>query len=812
MTTETRSEHLSHLVIKNAFSVILLTLVAVGSVLTIHSYQQARDNLANDLRILADILGNRSVASLVFFDKRQASENLKASKYRQSVLMTCIYDSNGRLFSEFVRYSTNQCANAASIAREKITVNSEHIEIEKPIIDSQETVGFIFIRASKKQIEDTVVRVLITSSVTFVVVMLLAFIVLTKKMGRALKPLASLHQTAEEISINPFSKERATAYRNDEVGRLVNVFNSMLDNLNRENHALLDSENRFRSLANNSPVGIYELDEDLNFIYTNEKWQELTQQADIKNLTEYQKFMDLEGVQLQNAVIEKARISKSSQPIEYNYQSNYSDAHCIMLEYTTPIFSAADEQCFKGYIGTIMDISELKNAQLELEKLAFCDPLTDLPNRRFFLDHLAFSLAAKQDLKSVGLLMMDIDNFKKINDTLGHDAGDEMLKVVSDRLRRFVASKDLVCRLGGDEFIILLKDIKQKQALQKISERVLEAIQMPMNIRGHDIDATVSIGVAVYPEDGKDYRELMRNADLALYLSKDKGKNCISFFSRQLETSIHEKVRLETKLRKAIEQNQLTFHVQPKLAMWDRTLISGETLMRWFDPDEGMIPPDRFIPIAEDTGLIIDIGNWLIDEVFRSINERRTVIADKGLKGFAINLSARQFYSSSLVDNISQALKKHHISPDMIEFELTESSVIEDVELAIKIMQQIKSLGCRISIDDFGTGYSSLSYLKRFPIDAVKIDRSFISDIPQDKNDMEISAAIIAMAHKLGLEVVAEGVETQEQLDFLTDQKCEYAQGYYISRPVTLDALLESVDDINQRYTNTKESELSAII
>ncbi|MFC3094516.1 EAL domain-containing protein [Alteromonas sediminis] len=799
--TESSPKKLSQVVVKDAFIVIVFALVALVSVFTLYSYNQAKDNLSNDLKTLANILGNRSVAALLFLDKRQAEANLKTAQYRKSVSISCIFDRDGRLFSEYSRHEITQCPESVNIDAETTRITTHYIEIEKPIIDADDTVGYILIRASKSRIQDTVANAFVFSALALALVVLVAFWVLRKKIGNVLKPLSSLHQTAEKMSLNPFSPERAKAFSNDEVGRLVNVFNSMLDNLSTENTALQESENRFRSLASNSPIGIYELDTKLNFVYTNDKWRELTHYPNIQHLSVYQKFIEEKGAELHASIVEKAKLTLESQLIEYEFRPKGLEGSRIFLEYVAPVFSPSGDKLFRGYIGSLMDISELKNAQLELEKLAFYDPLTKLPNRRFFLDHLALSLAEKQpESKHIGLLMIDIDNFKKVNDTLGHDAGDEMLRVVSKRLRKLVAEKDLVCRLGGDEFIILLKDIDQRVALQKISDRVLEVIRKPINIRGHDINGSASIGVSVFPEDGDDAHALMRNADLALYLSKDNGRNRVSFFSKKLEDIIHEKVRIENKLRKAISQGELSFHVQPKLSIAQNKLISVETLMRWYDPVEGMIPPDRFISVAEDTGLIVKMGDWLIETVFSTIRANLDDINKVGLKAFAINLSARQFYSSTLVDNIAGYLEKHAIPAQMIEFELTESSVIEDVELAIRIMQQLKDLGCKISIDDFGTGYSSLSYLKRLPIDAVKIDRSFISDIPQDQNDVEISAAIIAMGHNLGLEVVAEGVETEAQLRFLKEHQCEYAQGYYIAKPKPLSSLLEEAESINASF------------
>lgn len=797
-----QTQKLSFRLIRNSFMVIVLSLVSIATVFTVSTSNEARENLFKDLEVMASVLGNRSSAALIFGDVRTAEKNLSSANYRESVISVCLFDAFGSLFARYTDKNLQGSCPVTAAADQRISGEADGVvSVWDNVVDSGETIGSILIQASTQHIRDSLTRALITTTIAFAVIIFLAYFVLRRLIEKTLSSLTSLHDTALKISRDPFSELRAERMQNDEVGRLVDVFNAMLDNLNSENAALHSSERRFRTLAQNSPVGIYQMNERRELVFANEKWFELTRLPADSSNTLYLNHVHDEDEEVYLSVLNKVQDTRLPQVLEYRYQQPDSDEKRIFMEHIAPVLSASDSgKQFEGFIGSLQDISDLKNAQMELENLAFYDPLTNLPNRRFFRDHLHYVVAAaNHEENRIAIMMLDLDNFKKVNDTLGHDAGDELLSALSERLRGLVAQKDVVSRMGGDEFMILLRDVDIRSSIQRIADRILKAVKRPVHIRDQDIEVSASIGIATYPEDALSAEELMRNADLALYLSKESGRNRLSFFSRKLETLVNEKVQLERKLRTALKGDALTFHVQPQWCLRTGRLVSGEVLMRWIDEDEGPIGPNRFIPVAEEAGLILEMGDWLIDKVFESISKHRKELEMLGIKSLAINLSARQFFSNKLALTIDHALKTYNIDPAMIELELTESAVMEDSELAVRIMERLKSIGCRLSIDDFGTGYSSLSYLKKFPIDAVKIDQSFISDIPGDQNDVEISAAIIAMGHNLGLEVVAEGVETQEQMDFLLREKCDFAQGYMIAKPMPFEALFDSVPEINQR-------------
>ena len=452
-----------------------------------------------------------------------------------------------------------------------------------------------------------------------------------------------------------------------------------------------------------------------------------------------------------------------------------------------------------GYLGAISDISELKAAQIQMENLAFYDPLTGLANRRLFKNRL--EKAVKSVLRSgssMALMFLDMDQFKRINDTLGHDAGDILLKEVSNRLSATVRENDTVSRIGGDEFTILLTDVHHTADVLVVAEKLLLALAKPIRIKGQDIVTTVSIGITLTPDDSTDVNTLMKNADLAMYRAKELGRNNFQFFSEDMNQSILEHLSLEKEINEAINREQFSLVFQPKISLFDYSVTGVETLIRWQHPEKGMITPDRFIPVAEETGQIIEIGSWVLEQSCRQISSliRSNVLPNTAK--VAVNLSARQFTDPSLLARINSVIEISQIPPHCLELEITESTLMEDVESAIQIMQEIKKIGVAIAIDDFGTGYSSLAYIKRFPIDVLKVDRSFVMDIPDDKNDMAITAAVIAMAHKLSMTVVAEGVETQEQLHFLRQNNCDEGQGYLFSRPLSLGQLHQFLNE-NER-------------
>ncbi len=435
-----------------------------------------------------------------------------------------------------------------------------------------------------------------------------------------------------------------------------------------------------------------------------------------------------------------------------------------------------------NYVCAMQDISFIKQSQKQMEKLAYYDVLTGLANRSYFRDQLRKAIAmSHRGYYNFALLYFDLDEFKRINDTLGHDAGDELLKEVAKRLTSRLREEDTIARLGGDEFAVILSGIKDRQQASMIASNLQQAFNEPVKLGNHDVAISASIGITVAPEDASEEELLLKHADLAMYEAKARGKNTFHFFSQDLNDAANERLQIENQLREAIRENQFLLYFQPKIDIRTEIITGYETLIRWLRPDNTLVPPVKFIPVAESTGLIVQIGEWIIWEACRFLARQQSRGYDVSL---SINLSVRQFNDQDLPMIVERILKRTGVKPRAVIFEITESMLMGDTDAAINQLNQLKRLGVSLSIDDFGTGYSSLSYLKRFPVDELKIDRSFVKDIPQDRNDMDIVAAIIAMAQKMNLRVVAEGVETSQQVEFLRSNGCFEVQGYFYSMPL----------------------------
>lgn len=435
-----------------------------------------------------------------------------------------------------------------------------------------------------------------------------------------------------------------------------------------------------------------------------------------------------------------------------------------------------------SYVASAQDISFVKESQRKMEELAYFDTLTGLANRTFFRMQLRKSMAlAERGHYAFALFYFDLDEFKRINDTLGHDAGDRLLVEVAERLKLRLRSEDTIARLGGDEFAVLLSGIDKRENAMEVAHIIQRTLNKPIKLGNNEVIVSASIGITMAPFDSKEEEQLLKHADLAMYEAKAKGRNTFHFYSQELDAAANERLYIENELRQAIKAKQFTLFYQPQVDCKTMHIVGYEALIRWKHPEKGMIPPTKFIPIAEATGLIVELGVWVLEEAcLFSMRLQR-----QGRSGnMSINLSARQFKDAHLIDEISDVLQRTQMPAEKLHLELTESMLMGDVEAAITQLHQMKDLGVGLSIDDFGTGYSSLSYLKRFPVDTLKVDRSFVKDIPADSNDMEITAAIIAMAQKLNLQVVAEGVETKEQVAFLKRNNCYIVQGYYYSPPL----------------------------
>ena len=583
------------------------------------------------------------------------------------------------------------------------------------------------------------------------------------------------------------SKEMAALYATVRADR------DLLDSRVRERtEALHLSEGRLSSLLSLSADWIWEQDADLRFTYFSDGIEAATGIV-AASLIGRQRMSNAafdapaEAIAAYEACIDGRQAFR-----DFTYGFTRPDGVRRFIRISgEPVFN--DGGSFEGYRGVGRDVTQAMVAEQKVHELARFDSLTGLPNRNMFLGELDRTIArARRQGTAFAVFFIDLDRFKTINDTLGHDAGDQLLQTMADRLRGAVRESDLVARLGGDEFVVLLEGEACAADLDTIAQKLLVAIGEPTTLQGCSFLVTGSIGIGLYPVDGEDAATLLKHADAAMYLAKDKGKNNVQFYTADLAELAARQFELESALRFALTRGELLLHFQPKIHIASGRMLGVEALVRWAHPTRGLVPPGDFIPLAEERGLIVAIGQWVMQAACRQIRDWRG--AGFAAPRVAVNLSARQFVSDTLVDDLIDSLALYGVAPSELEVELTESVLMADPERANQVLQQLHTMGIGISIDDFGTGYSSLSYLKRFPAQTVKIDRSFISGLPSDGDDTAITQAVIAMAHSLGLKVVAEGVETAAQLALLRKLGCDEAQGYLLGRPMPAADLAARLD------------------
>ncbi|MEA3521489.1 MAG: EAL domain-containing protein [Campylobacterota bacterium] len=763
----------------------LLTLTLLTTQLTIKQYENIEQG---KLEAISDNISDTLSLNISYgFDK--AIKEMADTLYQNPhILYVCIQD----LKHDIIRHSRDKQSFESY-------QNLQHFSLSKPLYDplSKALIGNIELIYSRTPFETMMLEYYQQLSI-IIVIFLFLISLLTLFLYRSISPLGKLAQ--EMSTFDPKNPKAFTFNTHDksEIGLISRASNTMLASINDYLHklkslqeAVIQRELHLRDAQRIAHVGSWE------YWINNDQFEmshELLRIFGI-NAKNYQSswnhFLDF-IIQDDRQSVENTFIQAIEEGSQFNikYRCMKDNAEIIHIHTQGKVRKKSDGSI--KMTGVSMDISKQHRSQEIIEKLAYYDPLTELPNRALFKDHLQKAIAlSKRHKEKIAVLFIDLDRFKLINDSLGHLVGDELLKAVSKILVENLREEDTVSRLGGDEFTILLTSIKDEKDIEIIANNLLSSINKRLKIGRHELYISLSMGIAYYPNHGSTSDELIKHADTAMYKAKELGRNNFQFYQTQMGNHLNQQLGLEQDFRQAVttQDSALQLYYQPKIDFKTLRITGAEALIRWEHPKHGLLFPDSFIPLAESTGLILDLGTWIIEKGIQQVLLWEQTFAQP--LQISINLSARQFQDSNLVPLIASLIEKYQVNPSLLEFEITESISMSNIADNLLIMGELKSLGVALAIDDFGTGYSSLSYLKQFPVDTLKIDKSFVMDMLKDKDDKVIVSTIISMAEALGLKTVAEGVETHEHEKTLQEMGCDIAQGYHYAKALEAKAFLE---------------------
>ncbi len=819
--------------IKLFFSYLLLTCFAIGiavfSVNVIQSIQAEFKSAAADVLPMSLALddlrfaGLRIVSSTVEFgflaqlqeDPKQAS----AQKNEEFELISCGYweyrDAFERYESLIVKFfpeytdglSEVRWAGEALLHRSSLLLEAIRQEDSgDTLLDLKEAFEQdekVFLQVIERALDREQNKLLVSSErvrlairsgierIALVAALLVAgILVVSMFLSSAIsRPVRRLKWAADSIGSGDF-KVRIDAHTNDEIGDLSRSFNRMAEDLYRFKGELVSVRDHLESVFDAMVDSLVVTSPDGTIVSANPATLSMLD-CSPEMLIGQPFSCVLADPQQQKPLLDKVLAGEIVSGWEIFYRCR--DGRTAPVALSVSALSADKEG---GVIFQAHSLSGQRQAEQEIRQLAYFDNLTGLPNRTLFMDRLNQCLAqVSRDNGQLALLFLDLDQFKVVNDTLGHAAGDELLQQVADRLGRGLRQYDILARMGGDEFVLLISPVKDEQTAVAVARHVLDMMTEPVVLESKELFITTSIGVVLAPADGNDAEVLLKHADVAMYAAKEQGRNTYRFFTEKMNSKALERSEIEADLRRAIRNDEFCLHYQPQVDLDSDRVFGVEALVRWQHPEKGLIPPCRFIPLAEETGLIRPLGEW----VLKTACAQNVAWQEAGypLLKMAVNLSGEQFRQPGFIDMIDQVLQETGLEADHLELELTESTLLSGAHETIANMLDIRVRGIHLSIDDFGTGYSSLSYLKHFPIDRLKIDRSFVRDIHMDKDDAAIVDAIIAMGHSLGRRVLAEGVETDAELDFLRSRGCDEIQGFFYSKPLPADELMAWLNERN---------------
>lgn len=771
-------------------SCVAVFLASIG--FAIYERQGLRVSAERELTALADSLGANTAASLAFSDQKTANEMLSSLATEPHVLAAFLFDSHDRLFAEY-RRAGSSTSNAPAWRSDGPQFDARNMTLFRGVYMDGDRVGSIALVFDLTEFRSLLYNYVQIAILVLVLSVTIAFFISLRLAHSIGSPLVQLSTVARRITTEKDYSVRADIRAGGETALLIDSFNKMLSQIESSELALKsamkslrESEERYALAARGANDGLWDWNLITNEIYFSPRWNHMLGLSDSerwKSSDDWFKCIHAGDRERVHSELTAHREGKTPEFVSEYRMQHKSGGY---------IWTLSRGIAVRDQSGSAIRIA---GSQTDITEGKIADPLTQIPNRLYFLDRLESAIEdATRNKSQFAVLFIDLDDFKLVNDSLGHAAGDELLIAVAGRLRSSIrtnwqhrrGTQSVLARIGGDEFAILLSKIEHEPEAAAVAQRILERIAEPIYFEGQRMFVSASIGIALN-SSGATPEDLLRNADTAMYVAKTAGKARMEFFDESMRERVIARFETEIGLRKAVDAKQLTVHYQPIVALYDGRIKGFETLVRWNHPERGLILPSEFIPIAEESDLILHIGRWVLREACRQMAEWHKKMSPATPLTTSVNVSSRQLADSRLVSDIAAILSETGLPAESLVLEVTESSIMDNSEQTLASLQQLKAMGIRLEIDDFGTGYSSLSYLQRLPFGALKIDRSFIRDLSAGKSSVDIVRAILELAHSLHLEVIAEGVETGEQLQRLIEMGFKYVQGYFVSKP--LDAL-----------------------